>query len=282
MGYGFWWWRAIRATQGGPQGGVRADALRVPMRRCCSASNLNICDLAFPADEGANLPDPAGLQSYDGVVLTGSALNLYDETPAVTRQIELMRAVYASGRRLSARAGEFRSAQPQPAAMSAAIRRAGKSVRPPHYATEAGRTHPMLRGVRLLRRARHPSRRDGRPPAIAHPCDECHVRDPGGRNPSRGGTFWGVQYHPEFSLAESRPFWNAGSNPDRGRVLRNRHGRGRLCGGSHGPPWRAEPPDLAWRHGLDAEVLDPMLRTREIRNFVESRVKPETSRRGRA
>src|ERR687898_3125376 len=55
-----------------------------------------VCDLAFPADEGANLPDAAGLQSYDGVVLTGSALNVYDATPAVTRQIELMRAVYAS------------------------------------------------------------------------------------------------------------------------------------------------------------------------------------------
>src|SRR5918993_1502731 len=56
-----------------------------------------LCDIAHPADEGANLPDAGGLQSYDGVVLTGSALNIYDLAPAVTRQIELMRAVYASG-----------------------------------------------------------------------------------------------------------------------------------------------------------------------------------------
>jgi GMP synthase (glutamine-hydrolysing) len=40
--------------------------------------------------------------------------------------------------------------------------------------------------------------------------------------------------------------------------------------------------DLAWRHGLDAEVLDPERRTREIRNFVDRRVKPEKSARGRA
>jgi GMP synthase (glutamine-hydrolysing) len=40
--------------------------------------------------------------------------------------------------------------------------------------------------------------------------------------------------------------------------------------------------DLAWRHGLDEEVLDPVRRTAEIRNFVERRVKPEKSRRGRA
>ena len=39
-----------------------------------------LCDIALPADEGANLPDAAGLESYDGVVLTGSALNIYDAT----------------------------------------------------------------------------------------------------------------------------------------------------------------------------------------------------------
>ena len=55
------------------------------------------CDIAFPADEGANLPDPAGLCAYDGIVLTGSALHIYDPAPAVRRQIDLMRAVYASG-----------------------------------------------------------------------------------------------------------------------------------------------------------------------------------------
>src|SRR3954454_7958811 len=41
-----------------------------------------LCDIALPADEGANLPDAAGLESYDGVVLTGSALNIYDATHA--------------------------------------------------------------------------------------------------------------------------------------------------------------------------------------------------------
>src|SRR4051794_36453145 len=42
-----------------------------------------VCDIAFPADEGATLPDPAGLESYDAVFITGSALNVYDLEPAV-------------------------------------------------------------------------------------------------------------------------------------------------------------------------------------------------------
>ena len=56
-----------------------------------------VTDICLPADAGANLPDGAGLQSYDGIVLTGSALHIYELEPAVTRQIELMRAIYASG-----------------------------------------------------------------------------------------------------------------------------------------------------------------------------------------
>jgi GMP synthase (glutamine-hydrolysing) len=46
----------------------------------------------------------------------------------------------------------------------------------------------------------------------------------------------------------------------------------------HADPGRG---DLAWRHGLDGQVLDPASRTTEIRNFVERRVKPEADRRGR-
>ena len=55
-----------------------------------------VCDIAFPADPGANLPDAAGLESYDGIVLTGSHLNIYDRTPDILSQIDLMRAIYAS------------------------------------------------------------------------------------------------------------------------------------------------------------------------------------------
>ena len=47
----------------------------------------------------------------------------------------------------------------------------------------------------------------------------------------------------------------------------------------HAEPQRK---DLAWRHGLDAEVLDPERRTREIRNFIAERVKRTKSLRGRA
>ena len=54
------------------------------------------CDIVCPADEGANLPGASALGDYDGVFITGSALNLYDGGREITRQIELARAVFAA------------------------------------------------------------------------------------------------------------------------------------------------------------------------------------------
>src|SRR3954468_13892453 len=51
-----------------------------------------VIDICYPANGGANLPI-GGLEGYDGVAITGSALNLYDGGPEIERQIELARAV---------------------------------------------------------------------------------------------------------------------------------------------------------------------------------------------
>jgi GMP synthase (glutamine-hydrolysing) len=245
-----------------------------------------VCDLAFPADEGANLPDAAGLDSYDGVVLTGSHLNIYDRTPDILRQIDLMRAVYAS------RTPAFGSCWGLQIAAVAAEGdvRANLLGREVGFArrlvpTEAGRAHPLLAG--------RPAAYDA--PAIhldtvtALPAD-CTIlagnavsQVQAAEIRQHGGVFWGVQYHPEFSLGELAVILQ------RRTEILVREGFCRTAEDAaaytadlaalHQEPTRS---DLAWRHGLDAEVLDPERRTREIRNFVAHRVKPEKSARGRA
>ncbi|MBL0407673.1 type 1 glutamine amidotransferase [Microvirga aerilata] len=245
-----------------------------------------VCDIAFPADEGANLPDAAGLESYDGIVLTGSHLNIYDRTPDIVRQIDLMRAVYAS------RTPSFGSCWGLQVAAVAAdgdVRQnpLGREV---GFArkltpTEAGRAHPLLEG--------RPAAYDA--PAIhldmvtALPGD-CTVLAGNAVSPVQaaeirqdGGVFWGVQYHPEFSLGELAAIL------ERRTDILVREGFCRTpedalaytadLAALHRDPTRF---DLAWRHGIDAEVLEPQRRTREIRNFVEHRVKTEKSARGRA
>lgn len=245
-----------------------------------------VCDLAFPADEGANLPDAVGLESYDGIVLTGSHLNIYDRTPDILRQIDLMRAIYASrtpcfgscwGLQVAAVAADGDVRQ-NPLGREVGFAR---RLAP----TEAGRAHPLLAG--------RPAAYDA--PAIhldmvtALPGD-CTVLATNAVSEVQaaeirmsGGVFWGVQYHPEFSLGELAVILG------RRTEILVREGFCRTpeeavayvadLNALHREPTRF---DLAWRHGIDAEVLETERRTREIRNFIEHRVKTEKSARGRA
>ncbi|MET0744453.1 MAG: type 1 glutamine amidotransferase [Microvirga sp.] len=243
-------------------------------------------DIALPADEGANLPDAAGLAGYDGIVLTGSHLNIYDATPEIRRQVDLMRAVYASG---TPSFGSCWGLQVAAVAAGGDVRLnpAGWEVGIARrlVPTEAGRDHPLLAG---------------RPAAYDAPTihfdvvttapEDCTVLAANAVSPVQaaairhdGGLFWGVQYHPEFSLGELAV------------ILRRRAAalvqRGLCRSADEAQVYAdelatldADPAriDLAWRHGLDAEVLDPARRTREIRNFIDARVKPEKSARFRA
>lgn len=244
------------------------------------------CDVAFPADEGANLPDAAGLESYDGIVLTGSALHAYEVQPAVTRQVDLARAAFRSGTPIfgscwgiqigALAAGGDVIANPLGNEVGFARR-----IVP----SGAGRGHPLLAG--------RPSAFDA--PAVHRdvvsvlpgdvtvlasnsltPIHAAEIRH-------EGGVMWGVQYHPEFSLAElaaiigrrPRAYVEQGffaDEQDHARFVAE-------LNTLHADPGRR---DLAWRHGLDEEVLDEDRRLTEIRNFIAHRVRPEQSRRGRA
>jgi len=55
------------------------------------------CDIVRPADGEVRWAAGSGLSDYDGVAMTGSALNVYDGGAHIERQIELARAVLESG-----------------------------------------------------------------------------------------------------------------------------------------------------------------------------------------
>jgi GMP synthase (glutamine-hydrolysing) len=245
----------------------------------------SVQDIALPADEGANLPDPAGLDSYDGVFLTGSALNIYDATPEITRQVELMRAIFACKTPVF---GSCWGIQVGAVAAGGVVHKNPKG-REIGFArritrTAAGAGHPLL---------------EGRPAMWDAPCthlDEVAV-PPGAMTilasnavsevqaaeiRVNGNVFWGVQYHPEFSLATIA------------YIMRRRadvlvaEGFAETDAVVHvyvddleALDARPDRRDLAWRHALDEEVLDPAKRTTELRNFVKYCVKPTRSARGR-
>ncbi|MGO4736002.1 type 1 glutamine amidotransferase [Bosea sp. 2KB_26] len=267
------------AGYGTQPGEAYADVVR-------SIAPESITDICLPADTGANLPDGAGLASYDGIFLTGSALHIYNLEPSVTRQIELMRAIYASG------TPSFGSCW---GIQMGAVAAGGTVVANPRgreigvarkiTLTEAGRSHPLLAGRPLSFDA----------PAIhldtiALPPADTTVLASNAYSAVHaaeirhdGGTFWGVQYHPEFPLGQVASIL--------GRMVPTLIAEGFRKDEAAAESWLAdlyaldaEPTrhDLAWAHGLDEEVLDSERRVTELRNFIANRVKPHMSMRARA
>jgi GMP synthase (glutamine-hydrolysing) len=221
-----------------------------------------VADICLPADEGANLPDGAGLQSYDGIVLTGSALHIYQIEPAVTRQIELMRAIYASGTPCfgscwgiqmgAVAAGGTVTANPNGREVGFA-----RKITP----SEAGRNHPLLAG---------------RPAAFDAPAIHLDTVV----QPPHGTTILASNAYSQVQVASIL-----------GRMVPVLIEEGFRSDEAAAETWLAElralnadksRQDLAWAHGLDAEVLDDRRRVTELRNFLDQRVRPQASARGRA
>jgi GMP synthase (glutamine-hydrolysing) len=245
------------------------------------------CDIVRPTDHGANLPGSEALEAYDAVFLTGSALNIYKIEPEVTRQIELMRAVYASGTPCF---GSCWGIQMGVTAAGGTVhlnprgREVGfaRRIAP----TPAGISHPLLAG--------RPAAFDA--PAIHE--DEVMLPPEGAWTllasnamsayqaidiTHGGGQFWGVQYHPEFSLRELASILRR----RRETLVSEGYFTDMATGDAVLADWDAlqDNParkDLAWKHGLDEEVLDPVRRMTEIRNFIQYKVQPHKTLRGRA
>lgn len=239
-----------------------------------------------PVDEDGDAADRGAIEAADAVILTGSPLHLYEQSAEGDRVVDFMRAVFAAG------TPAFGSC----AGLQVAAVAAGGAVRPMKarreagfarrlYATEAGRSHPLL---------------DGRPPAFDAPaihtdevetlpdgatllCANAVTRVQAAEIRCGAGVFWGVQYHPEISLFEVAAALRRQADDliehDLARDEQAVEDHAGLVEALHHAPDRR---DLAWRLGLDDEVTMPERRTAEIRNFIKHLVKPTCSARGRA
>ncbi|RYH14631.1 MAG: type 1 glutamine amidotransferase [Alphaproteobacteria bacterium] len=267
-----------RASVGRSSGETYLDTLRAIVPDA-------ICDLARPAEEGAEMPDRATLATYDAVFLTGSPMHVYQDTPAVRRQLAFMRNVFASG------TPSFGSC----AGLQVAVAAAGGTVRENRrgheaafarriVATAAGRGHPLLAG--------RPAAWD----AMAIHTDEVERLPEGAVILASNevsavqaaeirhgdGVFWGVQYHPELTLAEVA----AAIRRQADDLLKQGLARNRRDVDDHADRIEAlhrEPSrrDLAWQLGLDQQVTDPDLRQTELRNFILHLVRPVMQSRRR-
>ncbi len=164
------------------------------------------CDVIFSADLGASLPSGASLQSYDGALWTGSVVSVtQDDDPAICQQIELTRAVFDAG--VSGFGSCFAIQIATVAAGGTVIRNPkgreggiGRNLR----LTEAGRAHPVFAGrddvfeAAMIHEDMVESLPDGG--IVLVESDMCPIQ--AATFPTGKAMFTGVQYHPEFHLAE--------------------------------------------------------------------------------
>jgi GMP synthase (glutamine-hydrolysing) len=228
-------------------------------------------DIVCAADADGGLPPGASLSDYHGIAITGSPLHLWKREPEAMRQVELARKIFESG------VPFFGSCW----GLQVAAVAAGGDVKKNPRGREFGfarRIAPTAEGARHAMLA-------GRPALFDAPCshlDEVATLPPdatllASNAVSRvqaaeirhaGGTFWGVQYHPEYGHAviayileqRSADLVAEGffANPAQGSAY-----AADLLALDAGPRR-----DICWRLGLNPDVVDPVQRRTEIANFV--------------
>lgn len=241
------------------------------------------CEVLFPADEDTKFPSDAELARYNGIAWTGCSLCVNDcHLPEVSKQIDLTRRAY------QAQIPSFGSCW----AAQIAVVAAGGQVQPNPNGREmgiarkieltpAGRAHPMYIGKASVF--------DG---YTSHDDMITHL-PPGAvvlsRNPwtqvqsiavtHQGGTFWGLQYHPEYDLHEMArltfcripKLMKLGFFRDEESALKYVDDLETL----HKDPSRKE---ISWRLGIDADVMHEDVRHCEVRNWVQKLVLPHMMR----
>jgi GMP synthase (glutamine-hydrolysing) len=241
-----------------------------------------LVDVAVFDGRGFALPEGVSLTSYDGIAWTGSNLTVHRDTPSVRAQLDLAREAFASG------VPSFGSCWAVHIAVTASGGRCEANPRGREFGigrcitlSEAGLVHPMYAEKRVA--------------FDAFTSHEDHVVSVGAStvvlaenefSPVQAvsvthgrGTFWAVQYHPEYDLNDvaqlgilrapqliAQGFFR--SPDDAADYLGSLEAL-------HAEPSRR---DLAFRFGIGEALLDEAARTVEVRNWLDRLVLPSVRR----
>ena len=237
-----------------------------------------IIDVIFAADNDVSLPSGTSFNDYDGFILGGSALNLSTDVGniKITRQIELARAAFKSkipflgscwGLQIAAyAAGGVVSVNPR------------------------GREVGIARKISLTNSGQASSYYEGKSKVFDSPAihfdevthlpagsivlaENSHTSVQAALIRHDGGTFWGMQYHPEFDLAHIskliKAYAKSMTTDGFYATVHDALSHASQMDLLHQDSRRD---DLAWLLGIDRDILDPDVRLREVANWFDQTV----------
>lgn len=155
------------------------------------------------AEPGPELQQGRSLVDYDGLVIGGSSLHANDRSPAVLRQIDLVRAFAQTGAPIF---GSCWGLQLGVVAAGGGVRRCpnGREIIFARQLslTSSGVNHPMYEGKPQVFDAPciHQDEASSLPSQASLLCTNRHSKVQAIAMPLGRSEFWGVQYHPEFDL----------------------------------------------------------------------------------
>lgn len=263
---------------GGARSGVNyAAALQSQMPD--GAGGLDCFVLA--AADGERLPQGMQLSDFHGIAWTGSPLGAYETSPAVAGQIGLAREVFQSGVPCF---GSCWGLQVMAVALGGKVH-----LNPKGY--EIG----IARQIRLTDEGRAHAMYDGKASTFdavcVHQDEVCEL--PAGTRVLAGNdisavqaaviedgdrSFWGVQYHPEFGLAQISALFRRRT----ARLIKDGFARAEAEVDALAADFMAlhadrSRRDLAWRLGIGRDVLDDAIHRREFANWLACKVIPRTA-----
>lgn len=234
-------------------------------------------DVICPTDAESQLPAGTQLEAYDGIVWTGSALNVYDRTPEIERQIDLMRRCFE---RPTTMFGSCWGLQIAAVATGGDVH-ANSSGREIGIArdislTPEGRAHPMYAGKAdsFDAVAIHLDHIVTPPPGCVVLATNAISAIQAAEIRQGEAVLWGVQYHPEFDLAYIATLMRRYGE----MMVREGFCRDKADVESLAAEWieaagNPERKDLRWRYGLGPDILDQSRRLTEIDNWLKNLVR---------
>ncbi len=239
------------------------------------------CEILRAADGPVALPGGAAIADYDGCVMTGSALNVYDGGAAILRQIDLVKAILSVGIPF------FGSCWGLQVATVAAGGRVEANTLGREFGfgrrialTDAGRRHPLFAGKPDVFEA--PTIHRDVVTTLPNGATVLATNEMGLQAAAftfANSEVWGVQYHPEYDYIDIA-------------AVARRYGTALVTDGTFADTQALEqyaveleqlqrdPANTAlnFRHGLGPGMTNEHLRRLEISNWLQVMVNPRASR----